>query len=94
MQIKELKANTPIDEIEVEVVEVEEPREFSSFRGSGRLVNVKVKDDTGEVKLTLWNDDIELAAAGVKLKIEKGWCKEYRGELQIGPGKFGKISVI
>jgi replication factor A1 len=93
MQIKDLKPNTPIDTLDVEVVDVEEPREFTSFRGSGKVTNAKVKDKTGEVKLTLWNDEIDLAVPGSKLKIENGWAKEYRGELQIGSGKFGKITV-
>ncbi|MBN2014206.1 MAG: hypothetical protein JW778_03410 [Candidatus Altiarchaeota archaeon] len=93
MQIKDLKPNTPIDVLEVEVSEVSEPREFSSFRGSGKVANATVKDKTGEVKLTLWNDEINLVSQGVKIRIENGWTKEYRGELQVGAGKFGKIVV-
>jgi len=93
MQIKDLKPNTPIDEIEVEVVDMEEPREFTSFRGSGRVVNANVKDETGTVRLTLWNDDVDKVAPGSKIRIENGWAKEYRGELQIGVGKFGKMTV-
>lgn len=93
MQIKDLKPNTPIDVLEVEVSEVGEPREFSSFRGSGKVANATVKDDTGEAKLTLWNDEIDLVSTGAKIKIENGWTKEYRGELQIGAGKFGRIIV-
>ncbi len=93
MQVKDLKPNAPIDSLDVEVVAIEEPREFTSFRGSGKVANATVKDKTGEVKLTLWNDDIALATLGSKLKIENGWAKEYRGELQIGSGKLGKITV-
>jgi replication factor A1 len=93
MQVKDLKPNTPIDVLEVEVVDVEESREFTSFRGSGKVTTAKVKDKSGEVKLTLWNDEIGLVAPGSKIKIENGWAKEYRGELQIGSGKFGKIVV-
>ncbi|OYT40288.1 MAG: hypothetical protein B6U86_04315 [Candidatus Altiarchaeales archaeon ex4484_43] len=93
MQVKDLKPNTTIDTLEVEVIDVEEPREFTSFRGSGRVTNARVKDKTGEVKLTLWNDEIDLATPGRKLRIENGWAKEYRNELQIGSGRFGRIIV-
>ncbi len=93
MQVKDLKPNTQIDILELEVISVEEPREFNSFRGSGRLANAIVKDETGEVKLTLWNDEIDIVTQGAKIKIENGWTKEYRGELQISAGKFGKLSV-
>ena len=93
MQVKDLKPNTQIYILELEVISVEEPREFNSFRGSGRLANAIVKDETGEVKLTLWNDEIDIVTQGAKIKIENGWTKEYRGELQISAGKFGKLSV-
>ena len=26
--------------------------------------------------------------------LEKGWCKEYRGVLQVSAGKFGEIELI
>jgi replication factor A1 len=93
MQVKDLKPNSAIDSLEVEVVSVDGPREFTSFRGSGKVANAKVKDATGEVRLTLWNEEINLISQGAKIRIENGWTKEYKGELQIGAGKFGKIVV-
>ena len=94
MDIKDLKPNKAVDVLEAEVVEVEEAKEFASFKGTGRLANAKLKDKTGEVKLTLWNDQIEKVVKGNKVKIENGWVKEYRGELQISTGKFGKLTIL
>ena len=93
MDIKDLKPNKSVDVLEVEVVDIEEPKEFTSFKGSGTLANAKVRDKSGEVKLTLWNDQIDQVQKGAKLKIENGWVKEYRGELQISTGKFGKLTI-
>ena len=72
---------------------MDEPREFTNFRGQGRVVNCKGKDKTGEIKLTLWNDDIDKVAEGDTVVIENGWAKDYRGELQVSAGKFGKLKV-
>ena len=94
MDIKDLKPNKAVDVLEAEVVEVEEAKEFASFKGTGRLANAKLKDKSGEVKLTLWNDQIEKVVKGNKVKIENGWVKEYRGELQISTGKFGKLTIL
>ncbi|MBN2250461.1 MAG: hypothetical protein JW724_00115 [Candidatus Altiarchaeota archaeon] len=93
MEIKDLKPNTSVDELEAEIVEMDEPKEFTSFKGSGRLVNARIKDASGEVKLTLWNDQIDLVGKGSRIKIENGWVKEYRGELQVSTGKFGKLTI-
>lgn len=93
MEIKDLKPNKSVDVLEVEVVEVGEAKEFTSFKGTGRLANIKAKDNSGEVRITLWNDQIEQVSKGSKIKIENGWVKEYRGELQVSTGKFGKLTV-
>ena len=94
MDIKDLKANTSVDLLEAEVIDIEEAREFSTFRGTGRVATSTIKDKSGEVKLTLWNDQIDQVSVGSKVKIENGWVKEYRGELQVSTGKFGTLSVI
>lgn len=93
MKIQDLQPGTSIDSIEIEVVDMDEPREFSNFRGSGRVTNALAKDDTGETKLTLWNDQIDQVTVGDVVIIENGWVREYRGEIQISTGKFGKLTV-
>ncbi|ODS42166.1 MAG: hypothetical protein MSIBF_02175 [Candidatus Altiarchaeales archaeon IMC4] len=94
MKISELKPNAGVDSLVVEVVSVEEPREFMNFRGTGVVANAVVKDDSGEAKFTLWGDQTDAVKAGSKISIENGWCKEYRGEKQISTGKFGKITTL
>lgn len=93
MEIKDLKPNSSVDSLTVDVVSVDEPREFTNFRGSGRVANAVIKDDTGEAKLTLWNEQVDQVAPGTKITIENGWCKEYRGEVQVSTGKFGAIKT-
>lgn len=94
MDVKDLQPNSSFDVLNVEVVSVEEPREFTNFRGSGRVANAVIKDETGEVKLTLWNEQIDNVQEGQKISIENGWVKEYREELQVSTGKFGKLNVV
>lgn len=93
MQIKDVQPNKTVDVLEVEVVEVEEPREFTNFRGTGRVANAKAKDETGEIKLTLWNEQVDQVSVNDKIVIENGWAKEYQGEIQVSTGKFGKLIV-
>lgn len=94
MEIKDLKPNTGNVDLVLEVVEKEEPRTFEKFGKVGKVCNAKVKDETGEIKLTLWNEDIDNVNAGDKIHLENGWCSEYRDELQISAGKFGKIEIV
>jgi replication factor A1 len=94
MEVKDVQANQGNIDLVVEVVSKEEPRTFEKFGKEGRVCNAKVKDETGELKLTLWNDDVDKVSVGDKIHIENGWCSEYRDEKQLSSGKFGKIEVV
>ncbi len=93
MKVKELEAKKAVDSIEVEVVNVEESRTWSNARGSGLVTSATVKDDTGEVKLTLWNDDVDKVKKGDKILIENGWVSEFQGDKQLSSGRFGKLTI-
>jgi len=94
MKVNELKPKQAVPEITLEVVSKAEPREFANDRGSGKVCSAAAKDDTGEVKLSLWNEQCEQINEGDKIKIENGWCSEYQGEKQVSTGKFGKVEKV
>ncbi|MBL7148146.1 MAG: DNA-binding protein [Nanoarchaeota archaeon] len=94
MAIKDLKAREGNVDVVVEVVSKEEPREFEKFGKKGRVCTAVVKDESGETKLTLWNDDIDKVKEGDKLHITNGYVNEWQGELQLTTGKFGKLEVV
>ncbi len=94
MEIKEIQANQGKIDVVAKVIEKEEPRTFEKFGKQGSVCNAKIKDDSGEIKLTLWNEDVEKVGLGDKIHIKNGWCSEYKGERQLSSGKFGEIEVI
>ena len=94
MAIKDLEARQGNVNLVVEIVEKGDIREFEKFGKKGRVCNATVKDATGSIKLTLWNDDIEKVKTGDTIKIDNGWVSEWQGELQLSTGKFGKIELM
>lgn len=94
MQIKDLQPKSGNVNITVECVEKAEPREFEKFGKPGKVCNAKVKDETGQVTMTLWNEDVDKVKVGDMLKIENGWVSEWQGELQLSTGRFGKMEVV
>ena len=94
MEIKDVQANTGNLDLVLVVTEKDEPRNFEKFGKTGRVCNTKVKDDTGEMKLTLWNEDVDKVKVGDKIHLKNGWCSEFRDEKQLSSGKFGEIEVI
>jgi len=94
MNISELQARQGKVDIDVEVVSMDPVREFNKFGKSGRVCNATVKDSTGEIKLTLWNEDIDKVKPGMKIHVENGYVNEWQGEKQLSTGKFGKLEVL
>lgn len=94
MQINELKVGQKAVNIEVEVSSVGEVREFHKFGRQGRVATAVVKDPSGEMNLTLWNQDIDSVKEGTKIKIENGYVNEFQGEPQLTAGKYGKLTVL
>jgi replication factor A1 len=94
MKISELQARQGKVDIEVEVVDLGEIKEFEKFGKQGRVCNATVKDDSGEIKLTLWNDELDAVKKGDKIKITNGYVNEFQGEKQLTAGRFGKLEVV
>jgi len=94
MKISDLQVGQGKVDIEAEITEVEEPRSFNKFGREIRVTNAVIKDDSGTVKLTLWNDDIDKVKAGDKVKVTNGFVNEFQGEKQLTSGKFGKLEIL
>ena len=93
MFIKDLQPRQTNVDVEGEVLEISDVREFSKYGRQGKVANAIIKDGTGKVKLSLWNEQIEKVHPGDKVKIQKGYVGEFQGELQLTTGKFGTLEV-
>ncbi|MBS3147588.1 DNA-binding protein [Candidatus Woesearchaeota archaeon] len=94
MEIKDLQAGQGKIDIIVEIAELQEPRTFDKFGKSGKVANAKAKDASGEITLSLWNEQCDLVKQGDKVHIINGWVSEFKGEKQLSTGKFGQLEVV
>jgi replication factor A1 len=81
--------------VEAKVVEKGNPREvMSRFKDETYTVaDAVVADDTGSIKLTLWNEQIDQVNVNDKIKVENGYVTSFKGEIQLNVGKYGKLTV-
>jgi replication factor A1 len=94
MKISELQAGQGSVEVEAVVKELEEPKSINKYGRELRLRGSVLEDDSGSIKLTLWNDDVDKFQVGDKVKIENGYVNEFQGDKQLTAGKFGKIEKV
>ena len=94
MEIKDLQPRQGNVEVVATIKSIEEPREFEKFGNPGKVANATIEDESGSMKLTLWNDQIDQVKVGNKIHITNGYVNEWQGESQLTTGKFGKLEVV
>jgi len=94
MAIKDLRPKQGKADVTATVISKEEPRTWEKFGKQGKVTNAVIKDETGQIKLTLWNDEGDAVGVGDVIKITNGYVNEWQGEMQLTAGKFGKIEVL
>ena len=95
MNIKDLRNGMRRVSVEAKVVEKGEPREVRSrYKDETyQVADAVIADETGSIKLTLWNEQIDQVEVDNKVKIENGYVTSFRGEIQLNVGKFGTMTV-
>ena len=83
-------------DVEAKVTEKAEPREVKS-RMSGETLTVAdavVADESGSIKLTLWNEQIDQVNVNDKITIANGYVTSFQGEIQLNVGRYGTLTVL
>jgi ssDNA-binding replication factor A large subunit len=95
VKIKELRDGMKRINIKGTVTEKSDTREVTSrFKDQTYRVSTAImSDETGTIKLTLWNDQIEMVNVNDIIRIENGYITSFRGEIQLNVGKFGTLTV-
>jgi len=93
--IKDLVNGMKKVNIEAKVVEKGATREVTSRYKSKtyHVATIIIRDITAQIKLTLWDDQIEQVNVGDIVKVENGFVTAFRGEIQLNVGKYGKLTI-
>ena len=89
------KLQNRLEPIEGVVDTISEPRTVNlRTGGQAQVADAVLKDDTGQIKLTLWDAQIKMVKPGSKVRIENGYVTSFKGENSLNVGKYGKLSVL
>ena len=58
------------------------------------VCDVTIGDEMGELRLSLWNEEIDKVTVGAKVAIRNGYMSSYNGKSQLNVGRFGSLEVI
>lgn len=76
------------------IIEKPESREVTLKTGQkAKVADLTLADETGKIKLTLWDEQINKVNVGDRVRIENGYVNSYKGELRLNVGRYGKLIV-
>lgn len=95
LQIKDLRSGMKQVYLRAKVLEIAKPTlVFTRFGNYASVANAVIEDDTGTIKLCLWNEQINAVAAGNTINLENARVSTFRGERQLRIGKGGQLTAI
>jgi len=62
--------------------------------GQARVADATLNDDTDSIKVSLWNEQIEMIKVGSKIKIGNGYTNSFQGEVRLNVGRYGTLEVL
>jgi len=81
--------------VQAQVIETPTPSIVQTRYGnSARVTNVWISDESGKIKLCLWNEQIDMVNAGDTVQIKNASVWTFKGERQLRVGKKGTIDVL
>jgi replication factor A1 len=83
-------------EVEAKVLEISATRQVQS-RATGQPLKVAdalLSDETGTIKLALWNDQIRQVKAHDTIRINKGYVTSFRGQKQLSVSRYNPLIIL
>ena len=94
-KIKGLKTGMKRINLKARVLEISRPQlALTRYNDYVMFTNVALIDETGTVKLTLWNDRINSLSINDVVEIKNAKVTAYKGETQLRIGRHSELRVI
>ncbi len=95
MKTSDVKPEMRRVDLDMKIVEIEEPRSYASRTGKeGRVTTAIGEDDSGRIKISIWDNDIDRVKVGNTVKIRNGYARLFRDEVHVSAGIYGKLEVV
>jgi replication factor A1 len=62
--------------------------------GTAQVADAVISDETGTIKLSLWDDQINMVKQGDRVSIENGYTQAFRGENSLNIGRYGNLKKV
>ena len=94
LQIRDLRSGMAQVCLKAKVLEFPKPSlVYTRYGNYASVANALIADETGTIRLCLWNEQIQSVSAGDNIQIENAWASTFKGQRQLNIGRKGLLSV-
>ena len=94
-EIKDLRSGMTKICLKAKVLEIPKPNiVYTRYGNQASVANALIADETGTIRLCLWNEQIGSISTGDTIQIENARTATFRGQRQLRIGRMGLISCI
>jgi replication factor A1 len=95
LRIEDVKPGMNHIDLKAKVLEIPKSKMvYTRFGTPAYVSNVLIADETGSIRMSLWNQQINMISKGDLISIIKGKVASFGGELQLRIGRSGRLNVI
>jgi replication factor A1 len=94
MKIADLKLGMSGVSLTAKVVEKSEPRDVMTRYGLRRVADAVLEDETGQIGLSLWGEQIGMVEIGDSISISGAFVSKFKGKLVLNIPRSGRIEKV
>ncbi len=94
MKIADLEEGMSNVSVEGKIMEISEKREVQTKYGKRNVANAVLEDESGEISLNLWQEQIDEVKVGDRVSIKGAFVTKFKDKLQLNIPRSGKIEVV
>jgi len=94
-RISDLKVGMKKVRLKAEILEIPKSKVIYTRYGTTACVsNTLIRDETGSMKMSLWNQQISMVHEGDRVEVKNGEIAWFCGEKQLRLGRSGSLNVV
>ena len=93
LKINEIKLGMSAVSTEGKITDKSEPRSVRTRYGQRSVADIELEDETGKIKLSLWEQQIDEVNVGDTLNIDGAYVTEFNNQLQLNIPRSGVLEV-
>jgi replication factor A1 len=95
LQIRDLRSGMAQVCLKAKVLEIPKPSlVYTRYGNYASVANALIADETGTIRLCLWNEQIQCISAGDTIQIENARASTFKGQRQLNIGRKGLLSSV